>query len=187
MAIRYRSAQRENAAGIARVGVASWQTTYPGLVPDEVIRARTDCEERRDKISQHWERADPRICCYVAEDTDEAEGLQIVGYAFGGPNSEPDGIHSGELKAIYLLASHQKRGIGQRLVALVAQHLVAQGLQAMLAWCVTANPSRSFYEQIGGQFVRASFWQTNGYSIPEVAYGWADLEVLALRAPTLMD
>ena len=45
----------------------------------------------------------------------------------------------------------------------------------MLVWVLTENPSRAFYERMGGRFVREAPVTICGAPLVEVAYGWDDL------------
>lgn len=93
-----REARCDDAAGIARIHVESWRTTYRGIVPDDVLERLS--EERRVAYWSDVLCREPRSdVVYVAED----ERGAIAGFAAGGP--ERDGTHGydGELYAIYLL------------------------------------------------------------------------------------
>jgi ribosomal protein S18 acetylase RimI-like enzyme len=97
----------------------------------------------------------------------------VVGFAHGGPERTGDPGHRGELFAIYLLASHQGRGLGRSLLAMVRARLQAQGLAGMLIWVAAANePACRFYEAMGGRAVRSRRETFFGVEVEEVAYGW---------------
>ena len=52
----------------------------------------------------------------------------------------------------------------------------------MLLWVLVENPSRGFYEQLGGKQLEEKQITIDGERLTEVAYGWADLhDLLALR------
>src|SRR5207302_3626345 len=92
-----RLAAVDDAGEIARVHVASWRTTYPGLLPDRYLNAM----DARD-YEESWARTvrDPyrRSVVFVAE-----EAGRIAGFASCGPERDGDGRYEGELYAIYLL------------------------------------------------------------------------------------
>ena len=75
---------------IARIHVQSWQTSYRGILPDELLDNLS--VERR---AEQWQRTMPRndMFVYVAENV----AGEIVGFASGG--AERDGVHGydGEL------------------------------------------------------------------------------------------
>ena len=164
-----REAKCDDAPAIARVHVASWRTTYRGIVPDDVLD-NLSVEARERQWRGHLYRADDDTFVYVALD-----GLgAVVGFAHGGPERTGDPEHGGELYAIYLLVSHQGRGLGRSLLAMVRARLQAQGLVGMLIWVAAANaPARRFYEAMGGRAVRRKSEAFYGVEVEEVGYGWS--------------
>ena len=168
-----REARVGDAAAIARVHVDSWRTTYRGIVPDDYL-AQLSYEARE----QWWQRAltgaDRRQFVYVAEDA----GGEIVGFASGGPQRNGDPVYTGELYTVYLLATHQGRGLGRALTRAVAERLAEAGMQAMLVWVLAANPACRFYEALGGHRLRTQPIRIGSTELEEVAYGWPDVRVL---------
>ena len=173
---RIRAARPEDGGGIARVHVESWRTTYQGLVPEEYL-AGLSIEQRREAWRRRLEVVDGPGFAVVAEEEDG----EIVGFAAGGP--ERDGTHgfAGELYAIYLLQGRQGRGIGQMLFDAVVAGLMARGTRDMMLWVVEENPSRGFYDRMGGQVFARKLDTIGGAALFEVAYGWSDLSALSGR------
>jgi len=168
-----RKATRADAHGIARVHIDAWRTTYQGIVPERHLAALS-MEERVPR----WERilitAGPegeRVCVAV----DPTGG--VVGFASGGPERDGDPHYRGELYSMYILAAHQRRGIGRRLVAEVTDHILRTGFSTMLVWALAANAGmRGFCEALGGVLLEPSkVVEIGGATLPEVAYGWSDL------------
>lgn len=158
-----REARPEDAAGIARVHVDSWRTTYRGLVPDDVL-----ANLRTDERENNWVGIlrDQTKFTYVAD-----EG-GIVGFVNGGPERSRTVDYDGELYAIYLLESHQRRGLGRELVRAFAARLAKEGFRSMLVWVLVDNPHRAFYESLGGVEVKRKKIRIGGATLDEVAYGW---------------
>ena len=154
---------------------------------------------------KRWHRllADRRQIAFVAEDRDG----RIVGFASGGPersgsasasgtssctddpqiesggpdpNAPPE--YSAELYAIYLYESDQRQGVGRRLVASLCSWFLSRGWHSMLTWVLTDNPSRNFYEALGGEEVRVETITIGGTELTEVAYGWSDISPLTTGA-----
>ena len=171
MTIAYREAKEADAEGIARVHVASWRTTYAGLIPDETLANLS--EERR---VEGWRESIRREANFVLVAEDDGE---IVGFAAGGPEREEtarqsDGLlFDAELYAIYLLAEHQGRGIGARLFRMLAEALFMAGFRRMLLWVLTENTSaRRFYEALGGTVEPSRMVKIVGVDLEETGYGW---------------
>lgn len=168
MELTIREATCADAPGVARVHAASWRTTYPGIFPAELLERLTP--EAREPM---WRRIlcdEPRPgFVYVALGDDG----RVVGFAHGGAESTGEPHLTGELYAIYLLAEHQRRGLGRALFSLVRGRLRALGHQGMLIWVATANdPARRFYEAMGGVAVRERTVELFGVPVAETAYGW---------------
>jgi len=51
----------------------------------------------------------------------------------------------------------------------------------MLIWVLAKNPSRAFYEALGGQRVYEKQIVIGGETLVEVAYGWRDIHSLTYR------
>jgi GNAT superfamily N-acetyltransferase len=143
-------------------------------VPDEHL-ASLSYEARAKRWEETLSTPDGPGFVYVTQD----DSGNVVGFATGGPERSGDPIYRGELYAIYLLPGHQRKGIGRHLVAVVANRLMQMGFVSMLVWVLTQNPSRKFYEALGGQPVHEKEIVIGGASLTEVAYGWPDIRPLA--------
>jgi ribosomal protein S18 acetylase RimI-like enzyme len=164
-----RRAGPEDAAGIARVHVATWRTAYRGLLPDDFLASLNE-----SAYSERWRRtlsgAADRV--YVAENADA-----VIGFASGGKERAGEGGYSGELYAIYVLSEAQGHGHGRRLVQAVVGGLRELGLPNMIVWVLRDNmPARRFYEGLGGTYVREQPITIGSTLLQEVAYGWPSLD-----------
>lgn len=169
---RTRVATPEDAAGIARVHLESWETTYRGILPDAVLDAR-NYQLLLDRWTRMLLNMESDVGCFVAE-VDDA----VVGFASGGPERSGDHEYDGELYGIYLLRDQQGRGIGRALALAVAEHLFQRGKHAMLVWVLSDNPSRAFYERLGAVPVRTEIVMFGEVGYEETAYGWPDVRAL---------
>lgn len=164
-----RTAILNDAHAIAHVHVASWRTTYRGVLSDEFLGSlsETNYEER-------WKRviADGASKVYVAED-----GGNVVGFASGGRERAGEEGYEGELYAIYLLEASQRRGFGRELVRAAVEGLRELGLNDMIIWVLRDNqPARAFYERLGGAYVRSQPITIGPTTTEEVSYGWRRLD-----------
>jgi GNAT superfamily N-acetyltransferase len=175
--MQIREAQEIDIAAIATVHVASWRSTYRGLVPDDHLAALSVPDRERRWRETFPTFGDPH-CIFVAEDP----RLGIIGFADGGPSRDRVGGLAGELYAIYLLEQSQRQGVGRRLVGAVASRLLATGLNAMSVWVIENNPACGFYEAMGGVRIGNKAVVIGGATLAEVAYGWTDLQRLAENA-----
>jgi len=171
--MKIRKAVPADAEAVFRVRVKSWQTSYAGILPAKYL-ADLGSEDRYREWQADRDNLNHTKVTFVAED---GRG-QIVGFASGGPELNNDPVFQGELYAIYLLAHSQHQGVGTQLVQSVSCELVNQGYQSMLVWALSANPTRGFYEKLGGELVDQKEIEIGGAYYTEVAYGWRDIRPL---------
>jgi len=177
-----RVAHMDDASALARVIVDTGRAAHRGQVPDEVL-TKVPLAEAYAESERNWARTlreiaegiTPQKCVYVAED----EVGAVVGLAMGGPPKQQSPQQSGEIYVLYVRASHQRRGLGRRLVQAVAAHLAQLGMPTLLIGCLAANaPARRFYEALGGRVVGERAFDEDGIMLPEVVYRWADTRTL---------
>ena len=168
-----REAGPDDAQAIAEVHVASWRSTYRGLLSDAYLDSMS-VDEHANRWRRLLESASGNHT-FVAE----VEGA-VVGFASGGRERDQDPIYIGELYAIYLLKQRQRMGIGRLLFAAVAERLLELEYPSVLVWVLAANPARAFYESLGGAYVRARELEIGGEALEEVGYGWLDTKALVV-------
>jgi len=151
--------------------VESWRTTYAGIVPEVYLASLKETE--REASWREWLTLDVDV--FVAE----VDG-DVVGFVGGGAIREPVEEFDAELFAIYLLREAQRRGIGMALLSRLAGSLKARGFRSMVAWVLEDNSSGSFYARSGAVRVCSKEIEIGGVMLPVVAYGWMDLEGIAV-------
>lgn len=163
-----RSASIVDAGAIARIHVDTWRTAYKDILPADFLERIS-----YDRSTQWWtgvlSAPPPRSCLWVLESKGE-----LIGFAFGGENRAQDLPFDGELQAIYVLQQHQGRGGGRLLFDAVRNSLRENGLRSMLLWVLENNPSRTFYERLGGVMAGEKPDVVGHTSVTLIAYGWSD-------------
>ncbi len=179
--MKIRIAQPGDEHAIAEVHVNSWRTTYAGLIPQEF---HLSVEQRRDQWKLRIEEIEAtgvRKVIFVAEN----QFGEIFGFASGGEERSNHREFDSELYAIYLEPEAQNKGAGSKLTLELGKWLHSLGFIKMRAWVLGTNPSRRFYEKIGGQLLPdTQFYEFGGKQYAEVAYGFELvrlIEVLAVR------
>jgi ribosomal protein S18 acetylase RimI-like enzyme len=171
MAICIRRANTDDAEELAKVHIDTMRSTYHGIYPDEFLSNLS-----YDRARRMWEttQLDPKSqdAVYVAED----EARSIVGFAVCGPDRDNDPVYKGEIIGLYVLQKMQRRGIGKQLMLAAVQDLKSRGFSSMLVWVLADNPSRRFYEELGGEHVQTRDITTGGKPFKELGYGWNDLD-----------
>lgn len=168
-----------DAHAIAAVHVLGWQAAYAGIVPAAYLSGLS--------LAARTERWHGILTGDRSGFTLVAEALQtgVIGFVSGGPERTGDTEYPGEFYAIYLAPDHKRQGIGVRLMEAAAQTLIEREFDRAMLWTLAQNPSRGFYDALGGQVVRKRAVEIGGVVLPEVAYGWQDLHALAHRCAEL--
>jgi ribosomal protein S18 acetylase RimI-like enzyme len=180
--IRIRRARREDSSAIGRVHVETWQAAYAGLLPDAMLASMSDVRQ-----SAWWSRllGDPREARGVFVADDEAMG--VVGFGSCGPVRDPpeglDGTEArvGEVYTLYVEPDFQNQGLGRRLLDALFRQLKDEGCDCAVLWMLADNPTRFFYEGMGGQRVGHRVDTLAGRDVEEVAYAWRDLDMPLVR------
>jgi GNAT superfamily N-acetyltransferase len=172
--VRIRDAKLEDAQAIAEVHLASWRTTYPGIIPQAYIDGLRVADG-----AARWRQwlGETSAIAFVAEDD-----AGIFGFVSGGAMVHPVDGYDGELGAIYLLATHQRNGAGRALVQRLAQTLRQRGFRSCVVWALEANSACRFYERLGGVRVASQPIEIGGVSLTEIAFGWAAIGDLCSAA-----
>jgi L-amino acid N-acyltransferase YncA len=165
--VTIRAARPADGPAIGRVYVETWRTTYAGMVPDSVL-----LEMNEEIQGARWagliERE--RELVKVAEDARAG----VVGLASGGRARRSSGF-AAEIFTLYVQPDFQGAGIGRGMVANMFRSFRAGGLNSAVIWVLASNPSRFFYEVLGGSRVGEREERLRGVDLPEIGYGWRDL------------
>lgn len=172
--MQIRKATENDITGIAHVHIKSWQSTYKGILPDSYLNSM-NLEIRK----KNWLRNLKMLhsCTYIAEN----DKRQVVGFAAGGPEQSNDSYFQGEVYAIYLLKEYQRQGIGKNIMKAVIDELAKKEHHNLIIWALKDNPSRGFYEALGGQVVAEKIVKMAGIELEEVGYGWKDIQDILLK------
>jgi ribosomal protein S18 acetylase RimI-like enzyme len=169
-----RRARPADAAGIGRVYVESWRTTYPGLIPDDYLVGLS-----AEVLTARWHRqlvsGPDGDGVFVAVD---GGSRGVVGFVTCGAQRSRLAGYEGEVYTLYLLDEVQGRGLGRRLMAAAAAELLGRGFASGLVWVLRDNPARWFYERLGGERLAEQTICLAHELLPEVAYGWRHLSQL---------
>jgi ribosomal protein S18 acetylase RimI-like enzyme len=171
---RIRRAVPGDARGIARVHVETWRSAYAGILPDRVV-VQMSVDDKAAAWRHLIQRQDAVDAVIVAEMDDGT----IVGFAScgpAGPESMPD--YDGEVHTLYVLPDWQEQGIGRALLCGCLRVLGAAEIAAAYLWVLADNPSRFFYQAMGGKRIGERDERLWGTTVHEVAYGWLDLSSL---------
>jgi len=183
--ISIRRARPGDAAPVAAVHAASWRSAYAGILPAGYLAALSEprlAEAYRRAILDR--RAGHAMFVAVASGSGQpgAPGLDrspplVVGFASGGRSRRP-GIAEGEIETLYVLDDYRERGVGRRLMRAMAAHLRAIGCGSAMLWVLRDNPSRWFYQRLGGRPVATEGIRFAGRPVEQLAYCWDPIGAL---------
>ncbi|MGZ8706828.1 MAG: N-acetyltransferase family protein [Gaiellaceae bacterium] len=147
----------DDAEGVARVHVETWQAAYARALPREQLQALS-VEEAVER-SRHWPPT------FVAERDGE-----ILGFVSVGTSRDP--ATDGELFAIYVHPEQWGTGVGRALIEAGEEELRRLGHQDAVLWVLDDNPrARRFYE-LAGWSVDGTAREIHifGFDVAEVRY-----------------
>ena len=158
---------------MARVMVDTYLAAHRGQMPEHLWQKRRD-EWTYSESEKGWRRviADiddettPDDALLVAMDAD-----QVVALVYSSVSSATPDLAS--VKALYVEVTHQRRGIGRRLVRAVVGQYGPTSVNVLHIGVLASNaPARRFYESIGGRLALEREFDEEGVMRPEVVYEW---------------
>ena len=161
-------ARLSDAAGIAAVHVAAWRSAYADLLPAEYLAGLSLARH----AAQHHAAIAAGHGVLVAREAGEVVGFCTAGRA------RRQGIGDGEIETLYVLDDWRERGLGRRLLQAGASLLERRGCGSAFLWVLQDNPSRWFYERLGGRPVMRSVTGVAGRRLVQQAYRWDPIVLL---------
>src|SRR6185437_5218379 len=179
-------ARPSDAIAIGAVHVAAWRSTYPGILPDGFL-ARLSVPRQ----AAHYDaaiRSSTGVFVAAASGTDvpPGSGARIIGFATAGRARGGEfarRLGEGEVETLYVLDDWRERGIGRKLLRGAAAHLAETGCKSCFVWVLRDNPSRWFYQRLGGKPAAEAVIQFAGQHVPQTAFVWEPIERLLAASP----
>lgn len=167
-----RKAAESDLLSVAEVQIASNRTTYKEIMPFEYLMNLSAAS-----IAESWNERlfsnNSQEFMYIAE-SDEGT---VVGFIAGRIANDSNSAN-GEITSFYIIEEFQKKGIGSSLLKSAAQYMNEKSIQAVALWTLEQNPSRYFYEHLGGQFSGSRIIDRGGKKLAQVSYLWKDISIL---------
>lgn len=168
---KIRKATQDDNLAIRKVQVATWLSTYKGMIPDRIL-------EEIQNPNRPMKPFQPGTRAFVAT-TEENE---VIAFAVGG-NARVENTNeqsqtpseNAEIWALYVLQKYQGQGIGKSLLNTFKEEIKPH-YKGLIIWVLKANTeSRKFYEKMGGQLMSQTkkFHWANEPVADEVAYRWS--------------
>lgn len=176
MVIQVRRARPADAVSIGAVHVAAWRSAYAGILPGDYL-SRLSMPRQAAQYDATIRRGGG-VFVAIAARPGALPG--VVGFITVGRPRTP-GLGEGEVETLYVLDDWRDHGVGRQLLAAGAGHLAAAGCRSAFLWVLRDNPSRWFYERLGGRVAAQSATTVAGTSIPQVAFVWDPIDILLAK------
>ena len=172
-----RPARPDDADDIGAVHVATWRSAYPALLSHNTLTAMSTSYQ-----AAYYEamiRRHGGVFVAVAGPEEQVVGFASVGRHRAATPGD------GEIYTLYVLDDWREAGIGRRLMHAGARRLADDGCSSAFLWVLSDNPSRWFYERLGGRAVTVGTTHVGGHPVQQTAYLWDPIEtLLAMTNPT---
>ncbi|QFF99373.1 GNAT family N-acetyltransferase [Psychrobacillus glaciei] len=165
--MKIREAKLDDAAGIAKVHVDCWRTSYQNIMPNDYLEILS-YEQRTELWIKNISREGNNV--FVAEDD---EG-QIVGFTDGGIRENNNVENSGNLTTIYILETYQGIGIGKKLLQKLFAACEKLQFSTIFVEVLENNKSKNFYEAVGAELLQSDKVRIAGTDINLLVYQWRD-------------
>lgn len=169
--MRIREATLADAAGIAKVHVNCWRTTYKNIMPSDFLE-KLSYEQRTELWIKNIASVGNHV--FVAQD-DQGE---IVGFACGGKREENVIENSGDLTSIYILEAFQGMGIGKKLLQKLFSTFEELQYSTIFVEVLEDNKSKYFYEAVGAELVKTEKIKIVGIELNLLIYQWRDFKTV---------
>ncbi len=194
--IAIRRARATDAVAIAAVHVAAWRSTYPGILPDTYLANLSVSRQ-----AAHYDAAihgATGVFVAIASGLDLPPpsgsrstvpgGPRVIGFGTAGrarASSDLGGrrLGEGEIETLYVLDDWRERGVGRRLMRASASYLAENGCRSVFLWVLRDNPSRWFYQRLGGKPAAEAAIQFAGRPVVQTAFVWDPIERLLAASP----
>ena len=146
---------------IAEIHVQSWKETYTGIINQDILDNLSV-----EKRLQLWQKlvVDENHRLFVYERDGE-----ILGFLDGFLNPNKN---IAEIKAFYFLKQLKGQGFGRAMFEKFYQTIQPEQHQLLHLGVINHNPSRYFYEKMGGQMIGEEEIPEYGEGVNEVFYEW---------------
>lgn len=168
-----RKAQPVDASAMARINVATWRDSYGQFLPQQLLE-ELSCSQKQAEIEDYFARwEENQAVAFVAVNQSE----EIIAFIMAGKNRNGDPGYMGEIYNLHVEPAFQSQGIGRCLVTRVSEVFRQRGWPTMMVWALAKNPSRRFYEKLGGRIIARAVDEYRGFAAPVIAYGWHEEKV----------
>ena len=88
-----------------------------------------------------------------------------------------------EIETLYVGDDWRDQGTGRRLMQSAGGALASQGAGSAFLWVLSDNPSRWFYQRLGGKPAAEAVIQVAGQGVVQTAFVWDPIEKIFEASP----
>jgi ribosomal protein S18 acetylase RimI-like enzyme len=186
--IAIRPARPTDAVAIGAVHVAAWRSAYAGILPDEYL-ANLSVSRYAAFYDQAIHSTGGVFVALPGQSNHKHAGApRVVGFATAGRARVGSAVNGhylaeGEIETLYVLDDWREQGIGRRLMLAAAAQLAEHGCRSVFLWVLRDNPSRWFYERLGGKPAAECPIRFAGRDLIQTAFVWDPIERLLAASP----
>jgi L-amino acid N-acyltransferase YncA len=162
-----RDAKLEDASGIAKIHVETWQCAYKGQIPDSYLQSLSV-----EKRTERWKDilSNPKDNSHTLVAVEDGQVLGFCSVSHCRDEDMPSEV--GELWAIYVDANKMGKGVGTALMGKGIEYLIEQGYKKATLWVLTSNEkTRKWYESKGWKVEgKTKTEKSRGFDIEETRY-----------------
>lgn len=163
--MKIRQATNEDAFGIAQVHIASWKSTYKGLILDSILD-----NLMLEKRVELWIKniSDENKIVFVLENDNG-----IIGFMDG--QRVEDALYENydaDLTSLYLYEEQKGNGYGRKMLEELFKQFKMQGMNSCIVKVLANNPSKYFYERLGAIKIDTFDASEYGEGVEIDVYAW---------------
>lgn len=143
-----RNVKKEDIPNVVDININGWKIAYKGIIDDDFLNS-INREEKIEKIKKDYKENG-----FIVAELDK----EVVGFCRYIDSNKFTQDISGidcELLALYVKPDFKYKGIGTKLFKFVTSEFKNKNKTKMILWCLKDNePSKMFYEKMGGEIVK---------------------------------
>ena len=148
-----REGKKDDSYSIMHVVTVAWNETYKGIVDDDFLdELKNNEDESTERYFNDFDKSNLKDLVLEIDNN-------IVGFVRYGRTEDKDFINCGEIIALYIIKKYQRFGYGRKLVEMAKLRLKDMGFDSMIISCLKGNPTNSFYEHLGGKYIKDGIFE----------------------------
>ncbi len=162
-----RNATVSDAEWIASVQIRSWKETYHAIIPQKYLNSLEINKKKKvwsELLSKPWTM------------TLIAEYWELVGFINYWVSREKTN-YDWEVYSLYIREEYKWKWIWKELFLWARKDMVWRGFKSFYVWVLDKNPSKWFYEKMGGRVIGEKDVEIGDTRVKEIAYGWKSLDI----------